>query len=130
MAVVAATVALVGVAAAIALAGSGSTRHSTQVSQAPGAKSASVTVGAGGPTATVAAGQGASTPATVGGVAGTAQPLDLPAHPTAEDVQRVLAGITAQMLAPASTTASAQPLTKEQVEAQLREQLKQLGINF
>lgn len=55
--------------------------------------------------------------------------MTLSPQPTVQDVQKVLAGIMAQMTPPpgAATTAS---LTKEQVEAELREQLKLLGITY
>lgn len=74
----------------------------------------------------------ASSAGASGAKASTARsaPVTLPPNPTAADVQRVIAGITAQLLAPANPTASTTPMTKEQVEAQVREQLRQLGINF
>ena len=50
--------------------------------------------------------------------------------PSPEEIQSIIAGLTSQMLAPTGTEAGAKPLTKEQVEAQLREQLKQLGITY
>lgn len=50
--------------------------------------------------------------------------------PSAEEVQKIIAGLTSQVLSPADTTADTMPLTKEQVEAQLREQLKELGITY
>lgn len=56
--------------------------------------------------------------------------VTVPANPTPADIQRVIAGITAEVLAPPNASVSTQPLTKEQVEAKVREQLKQLGINF
>lgn len=57
-------------------------------------------------------------------------PVAVPAKPTAEDIQKVIAGITAEVLSPANPTVSTTPLTKEQVEAQVREQLKKLGITY
>lgn len=70
-------------------------------------------------------------PATTKAPTATAAPsVTVPAQPTPQDIQKVIAGITAEVLAPANTSASTQPLTKEQVEAKVREQLKQLGITF
>lgn len=48
----------------------------------------------------------------------------------AAEVQKVITGLTSQILAPAGTTGDTTPVTKEQVEAQLREQLRQLGITY
>lgn len=56
--------------------------------------------------------------------------VTVPANPTPEDVQKVIAGITAEVLAPSGTSAGTKPLTREEVEARVREQLKKLGINF
>jgi hypothetical protein len=50
--------------------------------------------------------------------------------PSPEQVQAIIAGLTASILAPSGTDPGAKPITKEQVEAQLREQLKQLGITY
>jgi hypothetical protein len=50
--------------------------------------------------------------------------------PSPEEVQAIIAGLTSSILAPIGTDPGAKPLTKEQVEAQLREQLKQLGITY
>lgn len=50
--------------------------------------------------------------------------------PSPEEVQAIIAGLTSSILAPAGSEPGAKPLTKEQVEAQLREQLKQLGITY
>jgi hypothetical protein len=54
------------------------------------------------------------------------QPATIPAQPTVQDVQAVIAGLMANMTPPAGTGAPV--LTKEQVEAQMREQLRLLGI--
>ncbi len=127
MAVAAAVaVTLVAVVAAITVGSSGSTKLTTTASQATGTKPAA----AGDPAAMIMGGEAPIVPATMGGAPGMPAPITAPAHPTAEDVKRVLAGITAQILAPPSSTASTKPLTKEQVESQVREQLRQLGINF
>jgi hypothetical protein len=56
-------------------------------------------------------------------------PGAVPGQPTAADIQRVIAGITADVLSPPNSV-STTPLTKEQVEAQVREQLKKLGITY
>jgi hypothetical protein len=84
------------------------------------------------PATTVKPAQSATNaPATTKAPAATAAPsVTVPAQPTAQDIQKVIAGITAEVLAPANTSANTQPLTKEQVEAKVREQLKQLGITF
>jgi hypothetical protein len=50
--------------------------------------------------------------------------------PTPEEIQSIIAGLTTQILAPTGTEAGGKPLTKEQVEAQLRDRLKQLGITY
>jgi hypothetical protein len=60
----------------------------------------------------------------------TAPLVTIPAQPTAQDLERVMAAITASMAPPAGTTGTTAPLTKEQVEAQLREQLRLLGITY
>jgi hypothetical protein len=51
-------------------------------------------------------------------------------QPSAEDLQSLIAGITAQMQVPPASTGSTVPLTQEQIEAQVREQLRQLGITY
>ena len=51
-------------------------------------------------------------------------------QPTAQDLQNLIAGITAQIQAPTDSSGTAVRLTQEQVEAQVREQLKQLGITY
>jgi hypothetical protein len=61
--------------------------------------------------------------ATAPGVA--ASPTQPP--PSAQDVQRIIAGIMAPLAAPTSDGAAP---TKEQIEAQVRAQLQQLGINY
>jgi hypothetical protein len=50
--------------------------------------------------------------------------------PSPEEVQAIIAGLTSSILTPSGTDPGAKPLTKEQVEAQLRDQLKQLGITY
>jgi hypothetical protein len=51
-------------------------------------------------------------------------------QPSAQDIQNLIAGITAQLQVPPASTGSSVPLTQEQIEAQVREQLAQLGITY
>lgn len=53
-----------------------------------------------------------------------------PTPPSPEQIQQIIAGLTTKILAPADTSAGTKPLTKEQVEAELREQLRQVGITY
>jgi len=130
MAVAVAAVTVAGVVGAITAGSSDPAKVGTAAGQqAPGTRSLATANDVAA--ATILPVQGASpAPAAAGGSPGMAQPLQLPAHPTVQDVERILTGITAQILAPPSSTASTQPLTKEQVESQLREQLRRLGITF
>lgn len=50
-------------------------------------------------------------------------------QPSIQDIQKVIAGLTTQVQTLAASNNGA-PLTEEQVNAQVREQLKQLGINY
>lgn len=50
-------------------------------------------------------------------------------QPSVQDIQKLIAGITAQIQASPATGTTA-PLTAEQVEAQVREQLRQIGITY
>jgi hypothetical protein len=52
------------------------------------------------------------------------------AKATPEEVQTVIAGILAQVTAAPGGTGTTKPMTTEQVEAFVREQLKLLGINL
>ena len=73
----------------------------------------------------------AATPTTAkAGTAKAAPTVTLPAQPTVEDIQKVIAGITAQVMAPSNTSASTKPLTREEVDALVREQLWLLGIHI
>ncbi len=123
-----AVAALAGVTAAITVGSPGPRNPTTVVARRPEASSAPAVTGAAGQTATIIPGQSANPPVAVG-VPGTAAPTVLPAHPTAEDVQRMLTGLTAQILA-APGSATGTPLTKAQVEDQVRAQLGQLGITY
>ena len=125
MAVAVAVVALVGVSAAITLGNAGSTHPTT--SRSPEKSSAVAATGDQAPTIIPAQGPG---PTAAAGAPRATAPIVPSAQPTAEDVQRILAGITAAITAPPSSAASTQPLTKEQVEQEVRSQLGQLGINF
>lgn len=49
---------------------------------------------------------------------------------TPQEVLQFIAGMTAQLQASTATDGSTAPVTKEQIEAQVRAQLKQLGINL
>ena len=72
----------------------------------------------------------AQTPTTASGKApAAAAPPSGTARPTPEQIQATIAGITAQLQASAARNGGA-PVTKEQIEAELRAQLKQLGINY
>lgn len=55
-------------------------------------------------------------------------PSSIVSQPSAQDVQKIIAGITAQVQSSAATTGA--PLTKEQVDAQVRALIRQLGINI
>ncbi len=136
MAIAAAAVGLMGVVAVTTLGGPGSSAPNTVASQAA---VATPPAGDGHPKATItevpasiAPGPGGSTGVAGAGTTGpgTAMPIILPAHPTAEDVQRILAGITAEIMTPPASTATTPPLTKAQVEQDVRSKLSQLGINF
>jgi hypothetical protein len=60
-----------------------------------------------------------------------AKPASTVPQPTAQDIQKLVAGITAQLQAPVPTaTGGTAPLTKEQIEAQVKAQLAQLGITY
>lgn len=52
-------------------------------------------------------------------------------QPSAQDIQKLVAGITAQLqAAPPVATGGTAPLTKVQIEAQVKAQLAQLGITY
>jgi hypothetical protein len=132
-------VALLGVGAAVATRSDGGSKHADPVASTA-AVDASTTPGVTvvptpvSPASAPAPAPNAKTaPTTTARVAAgaTSNPgVAPPGHPSAEDIQKVIAGLTSQLLAPADTSATTQPLTKAQVEAQLRAQLKQLGITY
>ena len=59
-----------------------------------------------------------------------ATPTTLASQPSVQEVQQIIAGLTAQLQTTAAANGSGAPLTKEQVDAQLRAMLKQLGIPY
>jgi hypothetical protein len=61
---------------------------------------------------------------------GTTPTTKLDSTPSAQEIQQVIAGLTVQLQQTAAANGSGTPLTKEQVEAQLRLMLKQLGIPY
>ncbi len=73
--------------------------------------------------------EGETPPATTEGAAAPAG-APAPVPPSAQDIQNVIASITSQVLAPADTTAGTAPLTKEEIMAEVRAQLKLLGIEY
>ncbi len=124
-----AVVALAGVMAAITVGSAGARNPSAVAGRSPETSSAPAPTGAPSQTATIIPGQGANPPVAVGTPA-IAAPTVLPARPTAEDVQRMLAGLTAQILAAPGSAAGTPPLTRAQVEDRVRAQLGQLGITY
>ena len=141
IAVAGAVVVLLGVVAMVTMRSNGGSDHATNVaSQSPATTVAS---GASYVSPTVppmtAAPKGATpkappAPATTSAAPATAAPANgtptsVVPQPSAQDIQKLIAGITAQIQAPAATGTTA-PLTAAQVEAQVREQLKQLGITY
>jgi hypothetical protein len=101
-------VALLGVAAFVTMRSDGSNGARPVAREAP-AESAPL----------VGAAPASSAPST--------KPPAVAGQPSPQDVQAAIAAITATLASPSN---SAAPLTKEQVETQLREQLKLLGISY
>jgi hypothetical protein len=140
IAVTGAVVVLVGVVAMVTMGGSSGAAHGTSVvSQATATTAAAdPTTLAPAPsnTAPASTAKPGTAPATTKAptkaapAAKTPATLPLVAQPTAEDIQKVIVGITSEVLAPADATANTAPLTKDQVEAKVRDQLKQLGITL
>jgi hypothetical protein len=79
-------------------------------------------------TVAVQASKPATTGATPAPIAGKA-PSTTIAVPTVADIQKIVQDVTSQAQQAAAATPD-KPMTKEQVEAQLRAELKQLGINY
>jgi predicted lipid-binding transport protein (Tim44 family) len=138
IAVAGAVIVLLGVVAMVTMRSDGSTNRATTVaSQAsePGTAPVVTTV-----TPKAPATQPAPTTKAPTAPATTAVPAKAPATATAttpvsaptsvQDVQQLIAGMTAQLQASAAANGTNTPMTKEQVEAQVRAQLAQLGITF
>lgn len=129
-------VTLLGVMAAVVMrSDSGTKRVAAVATQAP-ADTSNPGVAAVLPSAPAtqpgSAGRAPSAPATTakGTAAKTAPPVSVPAQPSAQEIQKIIIGITAQAQAAAATNGSLAPVTQEQIEAQVRAQLKQLGITY
>jgi hypothetical protein len=58
-----------------------------------------------------------------------AAPASAVPQPSVQDIQQLIAGITAQVTAP-SGTPGATPLTAAEIESRVREELKKLGITL
>lgn len=72
-----------------------------------------------------------STPATTKAPASApaaTTPSSIVSQPSVQDIQKIIAGITAQVQSSAVTNGA--PLIKEQVDAQVRSMLKQAGIDI
>lgn len=140
IAVAGAVVVLLGVVAMVTMRSDGGTDRATTVaSQASdastvpavttGAPQVAVTQPAAQPTATTKAPNApVTTAAPAKAPAAAATPASIPRSP--QDVQQFIAGITAQLQATAAANGNTTPMTKEQVEAQVRAQLQQLGITL
>lgn len=115
LAVVGAVFVLLGVAATATMRSDSSPNRAETVANEPSAATAP-------PTGPVVA---SDVPATQ-----TAPLATIPAQSTTPDLERIMAAITASMAPPPGTSATTAPLTREQVEAQLREQLRMLGITY
>ena len=135
-------VALLGVVAAVTMRSDGSSDATKVASQGPASTVAAVgsTVAPGG-SATTAATTPATTAKTSGATATTKAPsTTAPAksgtastvsQPSLQEIQQLIAGITAQITAPPATPGSTAPLTAEQIEARVREELKtKYGITY
>jgi hypothetical protein len=83
---------------------------------------------AAGPKAPPATKPTATTRPPANGPAATATPPSIPRTP--QEIQQFIAGITAQLQASAVANGGTAPVTKEQIDAQVRAQLRQLGINL
>lgn len=124
-------VAVAGVVMTLGVAGCGSDRAGTVADKAPvttvvpGASSVSPTASPSTPEASAPVGSAATQTAPANALPG----LNVP-QPSVQDIQNLIAGITAQVQAPPAATGGTAPLTQEQVEAEVRERLKQLGITY
>jgi hypothetical protein len=139
IAVVGVVIALLGVVALTTMRSGSSSDHATTVASGVSEDATVPVVTTVAPTTpeTHPASPGNTVPKTTSSPATTKAPtvnaaptVTVPNQPTPQDIQKAIAAITAEVLAPATSSASTAPLTKEQVEAQVREQMKKLGINF
>jgi len=132
-----AVIVLVGVLAVLSMQGGGNDPARPVVSQATGDSSAPDVTAVAPVSPGTEPAQSPPPPTKAAGTTATgakaseasSAPGAVPGQPTAADIQRVIAGITADVLSPPNSV-STTPLTKEQVEAQVREQLKKLGITY
>ena len=132
IAIAGAVIVLVGVVAAVAMGAGGSDNLATRSGQAaaPGSGASYVSPTVPPITAAPATVPGAtSTPRTPAVTKAPGANSAVGAQPSAQDIQKLIAGLTAQMQAP-STTGGTAPLTEAQVAAQVREQLRLLGITY
>ncbi|HWI05115.1 MAG TPA: hypothetical protein VNT52_14990 [Acidimicrobiales bacterium] len=126
---------VVGTAVAVAMQLDGKTVEASTPTTTVGA-TASTLAGTVPPAPPAAEGKApATTPTTVKARTAATTPAakaapvsSVPAKATPEEVQKVIAGIMAQLKAPPANAGTTTRLTDEQVEAMVREQLKQLGI--
>lgn len=143
IAVAGVVVTLLGVVAAVTMRSDSSSNHVNTVAGAPSGEGSGPAVTAmvpeihgTTPAPAVPASPSAqvpSAPATTkapGKAAAAVTAPSIPPQPSVQDIQRIIAGITAQVTASAAGNGGTAPLTKEQIEAQVRAQLKQLGINI
>jgi hypothetical protein len=134
-------VALLGVVAAVTMRSDGSAEATKVASQGPASTVAAVgsTVAPGG-SEPAAASSPATTAKPSGATATTKASPTAPARsgspstvsqPSVQDIQQLIAGIQAQITAPSATPGSTAPLTAEQIEARIREELKtKYGITY
>ncbi len=144
IAVAGVVVTLLGVVAAVTMPSDSSSNHVSTVAGAPSGDGSvpaetaiapevsGTTPAPAAPAGSAAKAPGAPAPTanTPGTAPAAATSPSVPPSPSVQDVQRIIAGITAQVTASAAGKGGAAPLTKEQIEAQVRAQLKQLGINL
>lgn len=128
-------VTLLGAVAAVTMRSNGGSNHVNTVANvapgdatAPALASVIPTTLAPQPVSTTNAPSAPNTAKAPASAPAATTPSSIVSQPSVQDVQKIIAGITAQVQASATTNAA--PLTKEQVEAQVRDLLKQLGINI
>jgi hypothetical protein len=129
---------LLGVVTVVAMQGKGDSNHVNSVVSSTSDKAPTEAAPAVVPvapassptTATAPAAQANGTTATTNAPAkapASATPTTVRPQPSVQEIQQIIAGLTAQVQ---SQAASGTPLTTEQVDAQLRAMLKQLGISY